>query len=115
MALFSFFKNTQHQRFNYKPRFYDERKEALHERLRQYKDEQAGNFEEEYNPDLLKKRIAGGLRKASIRSKDPGMIRRANQKSNMTVLAVLIVLLGLSFLLLTEFLPQILEATGQPN
>lgn len=99
---FGFFKAPKPQRFDYKPMYYDPRKEQLEERVKQIKAMQ------EDNPDAAKSRIKAGLRRgystgnASIRKK-------ALFRSNMILLVVVGVLIVLTYGFLTLYLPHLVK------
>jgi len=66
---FSFFKTPKHRVFNYQPRYYDARKEALEERIARAREQQGGK-EHEYIPG---KNIRNNFRKAIYENrKQPG-------------------------------------------
>ncbi len=101
MALFSFFKTPRHQKFNYIPRYYDPQKERLEEILAQARGE--GKDETE----LAKSRISSSFqrRTGSHRSSRSGFVTR----SNILLLAIIVILFGLTYLLLTVYLPNFIS------
>lgn len=101
MAIFSFFKTQKPKQFNFKPRFYDERQEKINEIIARNEDENISN------PDAMKSRIKAGFKtRGSVDRSYESNIRR---KSNRTLLMTLVILVVLSFLLLSRFLPEILK------
>lgn len=54
MAFFNFVKSSRIRRFNYEPRYYDERKEALEKRIRQIENEVSDQQEGGYQSELRK-------------------------------------------------------------
>jgi len=101
MALFSFFRAPRHQQFKYVPRFYDPRKEKLNEILGQ-----AADGEELSEADKAKIRIT---RSFTQRNTDGEIARRSRKRSNIILLAVIFVLLVISYLLLTLYLPRFVQ------
>ena len=91
MGLFSFNKRIKHRRFDYTPRYYDPEKEALKERIEQYKGDQS-----ELNK--TKSRIKSGLRQ-KYRA-DQEYKKSLQRKSNVRLLLIIIILLFLSYMLL---------------
>ena len=100
MALFSFFKTPRHQRFEYKPRFYDPQKEKLEEILKNAKGESLTDTE------LAKSRISSAFRRRSTSS---SYAKQAMRRSNFLLLAIIVVLFGLTYLLLTVYLPEFIR------
>ncbi len=101
MALFSFFKAPRHQRFKYVPRFYDPQKERLNEILGK-----SGDGQELDRADLAKARISRSFRS---RNTDSEIARRSRKRSNVILLAVMVVLLVLSYILLMVYLPRLVQ------
>ncbi len=102
MALMSFFKKPQHQRFEYNPRHYDPKKEDLETRLRLARNAKDGDT------DAIKSRISSGLRRKHIRQKGSG--GTGNTKllnTNIRLIAIIVALFGLTYVFLTIYLPQI--------
>ncbi len=100
MALFSFFKAPQNQRYAYKPRFWDPKKEEMEKRLK-YLESIRGDSQE-----AIKQRLSGGFRgkynvDSSVRSKGVS-------KSNKRLLMIIVVLLFMSYLIISVYLPQII-------
>ncbi len=102
MAFFSFFRTPKHQRFEYKPRFYDPQKERLEEIIRNAKGEQG----EVSQTELAKSRISQSFRR---RTKSTQYTKRAVRRSNMLLLAIIVVLFALTYLLLTVYLPEFVQ------
>lgn len=99
MALFNFLKNQKPVPFTYHPRFYDERKETFQERLKKAQD-LAGD-----DPEALKRRIRSSLQKRSGYVPDRRYRSKQAAKSNMMVMAILVILIAITFL----YLPRILQ------
>ncbi len=100
MAFFSFFKTPKHQRFNYIPRYYDPQKERLDEILGKHKGEGLSETE------LAKSRISSSFRRKSYRS---SANKDAIRRSNILLLAIIVVLFGLTYVLLTVYLPEFMS------
>ena len=58
MALLNFFKTPKHQRYNYRPRYWDPKKEELEDRMQKYKGKEGKN-----DVDAVKSRLSRGFRK----------------------------------------------------
>ena len=101
MALMSFFKRPQHQRFEYNPRYYDPKKEDLEARLRIARNAREGN------PDAIKSRISSGLRKRY--SKQKGSTGTKLLRTNMLLIAIILILFGMTYVFLTIYLPEIVR------
>lgn len=102
MALFKFFKVPKHQRYDYKPRYYDPKKEELEQRLKHIKDSKNGSVE------AAKARIANRMRRgysSNYQSKRQQLLR-----SNMILLGTILFLLLLSYMFITKYLPRIVQA-----
>jgi hypothetical protein len=101
MSFFSFFRTPKPQRFEYKPRFYDPDKERLKDIL-----DNAGQ-EGKSSSDLAKARIS-----SAFRERRPGKSsysRRMTNRSNLILVAVVIILFILTFILLTVYLPRFIQ------
>lgn len=100
MALFTFFKKPQHQKFEYKPRYWNPEKEDLDRRIELAK-------RENDNPTAMKSRIAQGLqrrRNSSSRNNSGN-----SKKSTIRLLVIIGILLLLSYYFLVVYLPRIEE------
>ncbi len=90
-----FFKLPRIKRFEYKPRYYDERKEALEYRIRQIKlemgieddDPDAGKYVKEMHAVRIKGQMRSNFKKN----------RRSVRRSNVRLLIILLALLALSY------------------
>ena len=102
MALLRFFKTPKHQRYEYKPRYWDPQKEELQERLERVKQIQGEGSE------AMKARISSGL-KRGYRG-DERLRKQRVMRSNLVLIGVIAVLCVLSYLVLTIYLPGIVEA-----
>ena len=101
MAIFSFFRSQKPKQFNFKPRFYDERQEKVNEIIERNKAENLSDAE------AMKSRIKAGFKTRGII--DKSYESNARRKSNRTLLVTMVVLILLTFLLLSNFLPEIVK------
>ena len=101
MALLRFFRVPKHQQYDYKPRYWDPKKEDLQERLEQI-EQMKGR-----NPEAVKARLSGGFRRGfeANSSARKGQVLR----SNLVLLAIVVLLVGFSYMFLTVYLPEIVN------
>ncbi|MCO6475021.1 MAG: hypothetical protein J5I94_00300 [Phaeodactylibacter sp.] len=104
MAVLRFFKLPKHQQYKYKPRFWDPKKEERDERLKQIEAMKGGDAE------ALKARLSANFRKGY--AKDTSFRKRQMMRSNLILLGVLAVLIILSYLFITVYLPKIADSVG---
>ena len=100
MALFSFFKTPRHQKFDYKPRYWDPAKEDVEERVRLAK-------RESNDPNAMKSRITHGLRRSynsSSRKKSS-----SSKKSTLRLFVIIGILLLFTYYFLVVYLPRFEE------
>lgn len=95
MGIFGFFKRPQHQRFDYKPRFYDAVKEEREARMAQYASSDG--------TDLAKRRISSGFKRRSV----SGYAGADTKRSNRRLVIILIILVFLTYYFIQKYLPQI--------
>ncbi len=89
VSLPSFFRSTRTRQFEYKPLYYDERKEALDKRIKNIEGEKAGI----YNREGLRERMS-----AQWSRKD---MRKGNHvRSNIIIIALVAVLAAAAYLYL---------------
>ncbi|MEZ4987369.1 MAG: hypothetical protein R2795_20380 [Saprospiraceae bacterium] len=93
------FRVPSHQQFNYKPMYYDPRKEELQERLEAIKELQQEDMEG------MKARIASGMR--SSHAADERYRSQQVMRSNLILVGVIIMLIVLGYLLLNVYLPEL--------
>ncbi|MEM0991915.1 MAG: hypothetical protein AAF847_09905 [Bacteroidota bacterium] len=94
MAGLRFFKTPKPQRFEYKPRYYDEAKEDLKKRVRD------ADAESDYSTSDTKQRISGSFRrKTSGYNADRGFRSRQVKRSNVRLLMIIVVLFLMGYLL----------------
>lgn len=96
MRFFNIFKRTQHKKFKYYPRYYDEEREELLERVRKAQGTRGDEI------DNVKARISKGLREGGKSQSAPIIEFRRKQvrKSNRMVVYVFLVLVLLTLVLL---------------
>lgn len=92
------FKTTKHQRYEYKPRYYDPVKEELKERVERAKKAKAGDR------DAIKARMVGGLRQHRGRR---STANQAVRKSNMMLLGLVLALGVILYYVMNYYLPEI--------
>lgn len=90
MGFISFNRTPKHQRFNYVPRYYDEDKEDLQERVRLAKGE-AGNA------DLAKSRIRSGFKRRSRAGTS-----NPSAKSAIRLMLIIAILVLFTYMILTS-------------
>ena len=96
MALLRFFKPPPHQRYVYKPRFWNPEKEELKERLDRASGDKDGDGE------VMKSRISDHFARRSMRgSVDSGFRERQVARSNFRLILILAVVIVLAYLVLT--------------
>ena len=99
MGFINFGKRIKNRKFEYVPRHYDQQKEELEKRLGRYQENKS-------DTELTKERIRGGFRK-KYRVEDE-YSSRTQKRSNRILLITLVVLLFLTYVFLTEYLPKII-------
>jgi len=101
MAFLKFTKLPRNQKFDYKPRYYDPRKEELEERLKKIDECKSGDTEK------IKNRISGGFRR---KYESEGTGRRTRVVRSNLILVGIIVLLGfITYTMLVVYLPRFVE------
>ena len=98
MGFIQFGKRIKHRSFDFIPRYYDQEKEELEQRLKRYRAEPS-------DTEMSKERIKGGFRK-KYRTKDE-YTSKSQKRSNTILLTVLATLVFISYLFLTRYLPKI--------
>ena len=99
MAFLKFFRVPKHQKYDYKPRFWDPKKEALEERLTQIEAIKEGGVE------AAKSRISGGFKRgyaSNYKAKRQQVLR-----SNLMLMGIVALLLIMSYLFIIKYLPMI--------
>lgn len=101
MAFLNFGKRIKNRKFEYVPRHYDQEKEELEKRLGRYKSAEG-------DPELTKERIRGSFRK-KYRFEDD-YTSKSQKRSNRILFGTLVVLLLITYVFLTEYLPKIIAS-----
>ncbi|MFK7810293.1 MAG: hypothetical protein AB8F74_20990 [Saprospiraceae bacterium] len=101
MALMSFFKRPQHQRFEYNPKYYNPKQEDLEARLRIARNAREGDA------DAIKSRISSGFKKRYAKQK--GSTGGKLLRTNMLLIAIILILFGMTYVFLTIYLPEIVR------
>lgn len=100
-----FFKRQKHQRFEYKPRYWDPNKEDLDNRIK------AAQGTPDNDPESMKRRISNNLRrsyKSSNRS-----AHASSKRSTIMLILIIGALFVLSYYFLTVYLPIIEQSLGE--
>lgn len=95
------FRTPQHQQFDYKPRFWDPKREEMEERLQRIDELERGGVEG------ARARIRGGFRRGSSYLADGRVRRRMVMRSNAILLGILVGLIVLCYFLLRMYLPEL--------
>ena len=101
MAFLRFGKRVKNRTFDYVPRYYDQDKEELEKRLKRYKPKEG-------DTELTKQRIRGGFRR-KYQVKDD-YTSRTQKRSNLILLATLVILIFVTYIFLVEYLPKIIAS-----
>ena len=104
MALLRVFRTPKHQRFEYKPRHWDPKKEELQKRLDQIEKMK------QKDPNALKARIAQNFRRGGLGNAQAR--RQAVLRSNLLLLGIIVVLLMMAYIFISVYLTQLDEALG---
>ncbi|SRR6056297_15598 len=99
MFRLNLFRTPGHLRFQYVPQHYDPDKEDLQKRVK------AAKSEKQIDMADSKSRIAQSYK--SRYQKHRNISRRANRQSNIRILVILMLLVGLTYFLFIQFLPAI--------
>jgi len=106
MAFIRLFKTPKAQQFSYKPRYWDPKKEEAEERRQRIETLQNGGV------DGMKERLRGGFRKGAG-GEAAGRYRNARvKKSNYSLLIIMIVLVAITYLLYTVYMPELERMMG---
>ena len=90
MAIFNFFKTPQHKSFEYRPLYYNERKEAMKDRLAEL--ENGEDHKKDYKPGQY---IKGKIRRTNDKDK--------KQSSNSILISRFIIAITLSIFMVALF------------
>ena len=97
----AFFRMPKHQQFHYKPMHYDPQKEELESRVEQLKDLQEDSLEG------AKARIASGIRSSHLGNET--YRKQLKRRSAFIFVAVIVMLIILSYFLLSVYLPELMK------
>jgi len=100
MALFNFFGGTKNRKFDYIPRYYNPEKEKLENVLDKYQQKDKKDLSN------VKMNIQAGLRMRSP------AVKSFNIRSSVIFFGVLIVLILITFYLISKYLPLLLGFEG---
>jgi hypothetical protein len=104
MAGLRVFRTPQNQKFDYKPRYWDPKKEELEERRKRIEELERGGIEG------TKTRISGSFRRGGGGyGTDTRMRQRQVLRSNVILIGVVAMLIVICYLLLQVYLPQMEE------
>ncbi len=98
MALPKFIKTPKNQKFDYKPRHWDPKKEDLEARLKLAQGD-------ENSAEAVKSRLAGGFRRSF--NAQPSARNQSARRSNILLFAIIVVLVFVAYLILMVYLPEI--------
>ena len=101
MALIRLFKVPKHRKYEYKPRYWDQQKEDLKERLRRIEEAKQGNTEG------MRDRIRAGLRQS--RARDYQSMRTATIQTNVRLLVIIGILIAATYYILNYYLPRLVN------
>ena len=110
MKIFKIFKTPKHQQYEYKPRFYDARKEEVETRVRKIQEGKmrGGNVE------TAKQRITMSFQKKGSNFTATKTYRSKQVfRSNLLLLAIIIALVFVTYLLLNVYLPDFMLIIDQ--
>ncbi len=102
MPLLNFLRPPKNQRYAYKPRYWDPDKEKMQERLKHIESLK------DSSPEAVKKRLSKGFKGGY--NVDKQYRSSAVSKSNIRLLGIIVVLIFLTYLFLTVYLPEIVAA-----
>ena len=97
------FRTPQNQQFDYKPRYWDPKKEEMEERRKRIEELQRGGVEG------AKARISGGFRRGGSYGTDQRQRQRQVMRSNIILIGVVVMLIVICYLLLQVYLPELEE------
>jgi hypothetical protein len=90
MGIPSFFRTPKPKQFNYMPRYYDEQKENLEERIRNIELEMGVKEGEAYRPRIRKGQMSNYYRRKQ---------QRVKKQSNIRLVVIILILLLISYFL----------------
>lgn len=83
-------KTIENQRFDYTPRYYDERKQRLERKKAQYKEIEEGTVSDDKRREMFRENIQEGFSRAQVR-------QSAQKSSNMRILILIVLMLALGY------------------
>ncbi len=92
VRLRGFFKVPQHDRFEYKPVFYDKRKEKLQEKIKAYKETKELTKNEDYKPNF-KGKFSSSFEKTR---------KKQNKTANLRLLIIIVFLGIITYIILQK-------------
>lgn len=101
MALIRLFRVPKHRTYDYKPRYWDQDKEELHDRIKKIEEAKAKGIEG------MRDRVRAGLQSARVR--DYQAMRAQTIRSNVRLIVVVVVLIALTYLAITQYLPRLVQ------
>ena len=109
MAFLNFFRTPKNNRYNYQPRYWDPKKEEMEERMQKYKGKKGNN-----DVEAVKSRLSKGFRKGGAPDfKVSAQMRAAEAKrSNKMLIAIIIILIVITYFALQVYVPTIEKALG---
>ena len=90
MGIPSFFRTPKPKPFNYIPRYYDEQKEDLEERIRNIESEMGVKEGEAYRPQIRKGHMSNYFRRKQ---------KRVQKQSNIRLVVIILILFLISYFL----------------
>lgn len=105
MGAFRGFKLPRHQKFEYRPRYWNPEKEDLENRLSEH------SKMINKDPEALKSRISQGLRRGARGSAPSSGKFMSN--SNLLLIGIIAILFILSYFILTVYLPDFIQMIEQ--
>lgn len=95
-------KLPKNRQYNYHPRYWDQKKEDLDSRIKNVDLSKAGD------KNAMQARIRSGMRRGYV--KDDSFRKKSVFRTNMTLFAVIILLIIATYYGLTVYLPKMLDA-----
>ncbi|HIP31216.1 MAG TPA: hypothetical protein EYG86_00495 [Crocinitomicaceae bacterium] len=83
-------KTVSHQRYQYNPRYYDERKERLRAKKKQYEELEKSDVSDDRRKEIFKENLQGEWSRAQHR-------QNTNRTSNFRVMLLIVIILVLGY------------------
>ena len=91
------------RQYNYNPRYWNQKKEDLNERIKNV------HLVKEGDKEAMKARIRGGMKRGYV--KDASAFRKKKvMRANLTLIGIIFLLIFLTYYGLTVYLPKMLDA-----